>query len=1065
MRRFREGGYNTLVATCVGEEGLDIGEVDLIVCFDAHKSPIRLVQRMGRTGRKRSGRIVVIVSEGKEEQIYLKSQSNKNSIHRAIRDGCRSLQFYHNGPRMVPRHIHPTIHKMHMSIDAYIDPRAGKKGRAVRGRGRQSRLSFGPTRRDPKGVYLTDSELDYWSRNFALPDRDSKAIEKAVERCVSQTDPFLSVSELNKQPSKKETSLYSSHSTSFTTNTSLNCSMSHSKYSLSLSRWIHWQTAPTSHRVVCDSLRTNQLTSSLEFMDLLHSGEGIGRSYELEMGTFLNPDDVKMDWQGRRGNPVEVSEGQQEAGGCVGEKRRARKRQRIFDSSEDEDFQPPASKSASSATDAASDAVVLVDEGSSSSSGVSCETWERSAREGSEVVVVGEESCPPGGNVLRDSKLPPTCNDVDMGSNLHNNDRDCLTTSQCVVPKAPSADSLDWLDALEPSQVSSSTPKATSVPKRSRVRSENTFQFATPKVPPSMKSTGPLLVSTHATPSVTHATPSITPRSIVDHSCTESVDLFSDFSSAALFEDFSVSTDPPRFREEGPNPTVTPKLGPQSEKIVHKLTSPSARIGGTDSAPLARGEENCLRLDEEITVIAESDLDESTGDDLELDGGGNQQITSGRDSPNNTETEGGHKALTTAVCDTHLEDSFIVMHGRGQKKSRKLMEFLRSPTSVPCDVSPSVSLGSKKSAVIPPNQTSTPHNISKRSKCGTARRPLMRVGSDSSDDEFQAPLLRRIKKCSTADLPVTPPKPSPRDPLTHGPKEENFSAHGYLEEEAELSSDGHFEGSSDEEMELDSNDYDCDDSFINDASLLTQVSPSQHPAGATRGARPPASMGDVYRRSLMSPDTLFAGKRRGAGNQYRMVFSQRHRLLDHYINKAGFKVVPSARKRRPRKMSGLRCADLDPISSERHLFESTSSGSEAEEVIVCYGEEEGLEELPNSESAESVAFQNESPEKSPWIHTRVRSHKQKTGFLLDPGMDISEPQRDSGNRPAVHCSKRSASPVPPPLDCTAWCSEKVGERSSLVQSVPVRSTADVIISPSLLVSDVIGMSVSTTFYV
>lgn len=58
-----------MVATCVGEEGLDIGEVDLIVCFDAHASPIRLVQRMGRTGRKRDGRIVVLVTEGKEEQV------------------------------------------------------------------------------------------------------------------------------------------------------------------------------------------------------------------------------------------------------------------------------------------------------------------------------------------------------------------------------------------------------------------------------------------------------------------------------------------------------------------------------------------------------------------------------------------------------------------------------------------------------------------------------------------------------------------------------------------------------------------------------------------------------------------------------------------------------------------------------------------------------------------------------------------------------------------------------------------------------------------------------------
>lgn len=69
VRRFREGGFNTLVSTCVGEEGLDIGEVDLIVCFDAQKSPIRLVQRMGRTGRRRQGRIVVILAEGREERV------------------------------------------------------------------------------------------------------------------------------------------------------------------------------------------------------------------------------------------------------------------------------------------------------------------------------------------------------------------------------------------------------------------------------------------------------------------------------------------------------------------------------------------------------------------------------------------------------------------------------------------------------------------------------------------------------------------------------------------------------------------------------------------------------------------------------------------------------------------------------------------------------------------------------------------------------------------------------------------------------------------------------------
>lgn len=40
---FRSGKYNTLIATCIGEEGLDIGEVDVIICYDSTASPIRAV--------------------------------------------------------------------------------------------------------------------------------------------------------------------------------------------------------------------------------------------------------------------------------------------------------------------------------------------------------------------------------------------------------------------------------------------------------------------------------------------------------------------------------------------------------------------------------------------------------------------------------------------------------------------------------------------------------------------------------------------------------------------------------------------------------------------------------------------------------------------------------------------------------------------------------------------------------------------------------------------------------------------------------------------------------------
>ena len=49
-------------------------QVDMVVCYDAHASPIRDMQRCGRTGRHRGGRVVQLLALGKEEADFEKQQ-------------------------------------------------------------------------------------------------------------------------------------------------------------------------------------------------------------------------------------------------------------------------------------------------------------------------------------------------------------------------------------------------------------------------------------------------------------------------------------------------------------------------------------------------------------------------------------------------------------------------------------------------------------------------------------------------------------------------------------------------------------------------------------------------------------------------------------------------------------------------------------------------------------------------------------------------------------------------------------------------------------------------------
>lgn len=116
IKMFQEGTYNTLVATSIGEEGLDIGEVDLIVCYDASASPIRMLQRMGRTGRKRAGNIVVLLMKGKEETNFTKAKDNYEKMQKEIAAGTKFSYHEVLSRRIIPKEILPVVDKRVVEI-------------------------------------------------------------------------------------------------------------------------------------------------------------------------------------------------------------------------------------------------------------------------------------------------------------------------------------------------------------------------------------------------------------------------------------------------------------------------------------------------------------------------------------------------------------------------------------------------------------------------------------------------------------------------------------------------------------------------------------------------------------------------------------------------------------------------------------------------------------------------------------------------------------------------------------------------------------------------------------
>lgn len=173
IEKFKAGTYNTIVATSIGEEGLDIGEVDLIVCYDSSASPIRMLQRMGRTGRKRAGRITLLLMKGKEEDNFTKAKDNYEKMQQMIASGTRFTFHDDRSARILPKGIRPLADKRRIEIPAENSqqelPEPKRKGKVPK--------------RPPKKFHMPDDVETGFARASTLEESFAKlAKEKTTPK-------------------------------------------------------------------------------------------------------------------------------------------------------------------------------------------------------------------------------------------------------------------------------------------------------------------------------------------------------------------------------------------------------------------------------------------------------------------------------------------------------------------------------------------------------------------------------------------------------------------------------------------------------------------------------------------------------------------------------------------------------------------------------------------------------------------------------------------------------------------------------------------------------------------
>jgi len=154
LKAFREGVYNVLVATSVGEEGLDIPECGLVVFYEPAVSGIRYIQRRGRTGRKLPGKAVILVTDKTVDEYYFREGYRRaRRMDKILQQASqKTVKIERKAPRPPPGTQWPwtkTVEEPEPVIEIDVEPKQVSERGIVNVESRKEVVSVeGPSSRD-----------------------------------------------------------------------------------------------------------------------------------------------------------------------------------------------------------------------------------------------------------------------------------------------------------------------------------------------------------------------------------------------------------------------------------------------------------------------------------------------------------------------------------------------------------------------------------------------------------------------------------------------------------------------------------------------------------------------------------------------------------------------------------------------------------------------------------------------------------------------------------------------------------------------------------------------------